>query len=275
MKKLKGEDLLAEFKSVLKVECDIHYCGNLNSETLVNQLKTNIQIADITIPSQTPIYRELQLINEPTVYFIDNLKSSQSIIDAYVVGGLNKDLKARAAGELFNNYFGGSMSSLVFQQIREFRSLAYRANAKYVLGSYKHRDKAGQFIAKLSTQCDKTIDAMGVLDSLIKQMPAKAERVETAQQDLINEANNNYPSFRNRSLSISNLKNNGFSIDPNIELIDNVNNMSIGNIVEFYNQNIKGRNLAYIVVGNSKKIDMTKLATFGKIVKVLPTEVFK
>jgi len=275
MKKLKGEDLIAEFKSVLKVECDIHYCGNLNSDIIVNQLQSNIQVAEITTPSRAPFYRELQLVNEPIVYFINDSKSSQSIIDAYLVGSSNKDLKSRAAGELFNNYFGGSMSSLVFQQIREFRSLAYRAYANFNLGPYIQRDKAGLFTAKLSTQCDKTIDAMAVLDTLIRQMPAKAERVETARQDLVNEANNKYPSIRNRSSHISNLKNNGFSLDPNIELISNVNNMDIENIVQFYNQNIKGRSIAYIVVGNSKKIDMTKLATFGKVVKVLPTEVFK
>ncbi len=275
IKKLKGEDLIAEFKSVTKVECDVHYCGNLSAGKVIAEMNKNFDLSQITVPSQTPLYRELQPVKTPLVYFIDDPASSQSIVSAYLVGGINKDPATRSAGALFNNYFGGSMSSLVFQQIREFRSLAYRANAKYKLSTYKHKDKNGQFIAMLSTQCDKTTDAMNVLDSLIKQMPAKAERVETSQQDLVNDAYNQYPTFRDLSSTISGLKKEGYVNDPNKELIDNVTVVNINNIVEFYNENIKGRNIAYIVVGNSKKIKMDKLSNFGEIVKVNPKEVFK
>jgi predicted Zn-dependent peptidase len=275
IKKLKGEDLIAEFKSVTKVECSIHYCGNLSAETVESQIKKDIAVEEINIASQTPVYRDLQPLNKPTVYFINYPKASQSIVYGFIVGNKNPDLASRHSAALFNNYFGGSMSSLVFQQIREFRSLAYRANAIYRLPVYKYKDKNGQFITMLSTQCDKTLDAMGVLDSLIKQMPVKDERVETARQDVVNEANNEYPSLREHSSKISALKNEGYTSDPDIELIDAVSEMGINNIVEFYNQNIKGRNITYVVVGNEKKINMTKLASFGKIVKMKPARIFK
>jgi len=274
-KKLKGEELLAEFMSVQKMECNMHYCGNLSAATVGKMIKENLVVDEMNMTSQTPVYRELQPVNEPVVYFMDAPKSSQSIVASYLVGGVSKDRSSRSAGALFNNYFGGSMSSLVFQQIREFRSLAYRARATYNLASYNHRDKAGQFGAELSTQCDKTIEAMGVLDTLIRQMPAKAERVETACQDLVNAASNQYPSLRERSPKIALLKKQGFVSDPNKELIDAVREMDIKDIVEFYDQNVKGRNMVYVVVGNSKKIDMKKLAAFGRIVKVKPGEVFK
>jgi predicted Zn-dependent peptidase len=179
------------------------------------------------------------------------------------------------AGALFNNYFGGSMSSLIFQQIREFRSMAYRANAKYNFPSYKFQDKEGALIASLSTQCDKTTDAMSILDSLIKQMPAKRERVETARQDVINEATNQYPSLRNRSTQIADLKKVGYFDDPNKSLTEDVAQMGLEQIVDFYNSNIKGRPIAYLVVGNSKKIDMQKLSSFGKIIKVKANHVVR
>jgi len=275
IKKVKGEELLAEFGSVQKVECNMHYCGGLPAASVAKLIKKNLAVEEMRVASQTPVYRDLQAVNEAVVYFIDAPKSSQSIIDAYLVGGVSKDKASRSAGALFNNYFGGSMSSLVFQQIREFRSLAYRAGATYSLATYNHRDKDGQFGAELSTQCDKTIDAMCVLDTLIRQMPAKAERVETACQDLVNAANNQYPSLRERSSKIASLKKQGFVSDPNKELIDAVSKMDINNIVAFYDQNINGRTVAYVVVGNSKKIDMNKLAAFGKIVTVKVSDVFK
>jgi len=275
VKKLKGEDLIKEFKSVIKVKCNIHYCGNLSADIVTKQLKNNAALNEVTIESTSPIYRELQTVKDPTVYFIDAPKSSQSIVSGYIAGGINPDPSSRHSAVLFNNYFGGSMSSLVFQQIREFRSLAYRANAIYMIPSYKYKDKKGHFVTMLSTQCDKTLDAIGVLDSLIKYMPVKEERVETAKQDVVNEASNEYPSMRELSTKIASLKNEGYSSDPNKDLIDDITSMDISNIVKFYDQNIKERTLVYIVVGNAQKINMTKLASFGKIVMLKPKTVFK
>ncbi|WP_321424153.1 insulinase family protein [uncultured Bacteroides sp.] len=275
IKKLKGKDLIAEFNEVKKVECNIHYCGNLSAKVVAAQIMKNIAVEDINIASHTPIYRESNTYTKPTVYFIDDSKSSQSIVAGYIQGGVSEDVSSRYKSVLFNNYFGGSMSSIVFQQIREFRSLAYRVRATYKLPSYKYKDKSGQLLAMLSTQCDKTTDAMDVLDSLIKQMPVKAERVETARQDVVNEANNEYPSLRERSSKIASLIKEGYISDPNKELIAGVANMDIKDIVDFYNQNIKGRLISYIVVGNAKKINMNKLSGFGKIVKVKAKEVYK
>jgi predicted Zn-dependent peptidase len=206
---------------------------------------------------------------------MDAPKSSQSIVAEYIPGKIDNNRSSRYATSLFNNYFGESMSSILFQQIREFRSLAYRISAKYSQPTYNHRDKKGQLIARLSTQCDKTTDAMEVLDSLIRQMPVEVDRVEAARQDVVNEANNQYPSFRERSSKIASYKKVGYEVDPNKELIKTVTDMGIDHIVDFFDRNIKGQPITYIVVGNSKKIDMKKLATFGKIVKVKPKEVFK
>jgi len=167
------------------------------------------------------------------------------------------------------------MSSVLFQQIREFRSLAYRVHATYKLPPYKYRDKNGQLVAMLSTQSDKTTDAMGILDSLIKQMPETAERIDIARQDVVNKANNEYPSLRERSLKISSLIKEGYASDPNKDIIANVINLDIKDVVNFYNQNVKDRTITYVVVGNSKKIDMTKLSSFGKIIKVKSKDVFK
>lgn len=274
-KALKGQELVNEFKAITKVQCDMHYCGNLNLETVASAIKKDLTPEDITVASQTPIYRDLQLHPVPTVYFMDAPKSSQSIIYEYIPGKIDNDIASRYSTSLFNNYFGESMSSILFQQIREFRSLAYRISAKYIQPTFNHRDKKGQFIASLSTQCDKTTDALEVLDSLIRQMPVEPDRVETARQDVVNEANNQYPSFRERSSKIASYKKVGYVADPNKELIKTVADMGINNIVDFFGKNIKRQPITYIVVGNSKKIDMKKLATFGKIVKVRSKEVFK
>jgi len=274
-KKLKGKDLIAEFNSIKRVECNIHYCGNIPAEKVTAYVDKNLDIEKIDVASHTPVLRESKDYGKQTVYFIDDPKSSQSIIGGYIKGGINKTLLEHYQSALFNSYFGGSMSSILFQQIREFRSLAYRVHAIYKLPPYKYNDKNGQLVTILSTQCDKTTDAMGILDSLIKQMPEKADRIEIARQDIVNKANNEYPSFRERSSKISALVKEGYSSDPNKDIVANVDNLDIKDVADFYNKNVKDRVITYIVVGNSKKIDMTKLSSFGQIIKVKPKDVFK
>jgi len=274
VKRLKGEDLLTEFKILTKVACDMHYCGNSPSEVVAEKIKKSVAVSEMTLSSQTPLYLELKNVDAPTIYFINAPKASQSIVTGYMPGGINPDATSRFTAILFNNYFGWNMGSLIFQQIREFRSLAYRANATYRLSAYCHRDKKGQFTAMLSTQCDKTTDAFSVLDSLIKEMPVLSERVENAKQAVVNEALNDYPSFRDLSSRISYLKKQGYESDPNQALVETVGGMDIQDIVDFYTKNIKGRTMVYMVVGNRAKINMDKLATFGKIIEVKPKEIF-
>ena len=41
------------------------------------------------------------------------------------------DVEKMPYASLFNEYFGGGLSSIVFQEIREAKALAYGANASY------------------------------------------------------------------------------------------------------------------------------------------------
>ena len=275
MKKLKGEDLIAEFRNITRIECDIHYCGKLPTNEVASIINKNIDTQAIDFSSNNPVYRNPAPCSNPIVYFIDMPKSAQSIVFEYRPGNKGLSEKERHKSRLFNSYFGGDMSSLIFQQIREFRSLAYRVGSWYIIPPYVRRDQSGQFITMLSTQCDKTTDALNALDSLIQEMPEKAERVSIAAQSIKNEINNDYPSFREKSEDIASLKREGYTADPNSDLLNAVSFMNIADVSDFYRKNIKGRPYIYIVVGNEKQIDMKKLATFGTIIKMKPEEVYR
>lgn len=275
IKKLKSEDLLSEFTNVLKTECTIHYSGKLPSDHIAEQIKQNINIENITLASNNPIYTELIEYIEPTVFFMNYPQAKQSIIYLYSKGKVNEDRTDRIAGSMFSSYFGGSMGSLVFQEIREFRSLAYGAFGRYAHPIYKHKDKPGYFYGYLSTQNDKTIEAMQALDSLVKNMPVKPERLKYVRQNIINNVNNSYPSFREMSYRIASLKEQGFSQDPDRELLEKIQKLDMDDIELFYSENIKNNPLVYIIVGDEKKLDMERIAEFGKIIKVKHNEIYK
>lgn len=210
IKKLKGKDMLAIYDKVRSVQCDLHYCGTLPVEKVIGTIRQHLPLERTTIASNSPYYRELKQYDRPTVFFIDMPDMAQSIVYGYVKGDPVDDKASRHASRLFSVYFGGDMSSLMFQEIREFRSFAYRTSGRYQLPNHAHKGTAGSFTAMLSTQSDKTLDALGVLDSLIREMPLKPERVEAVKQTLVNRINNDYPPFRNLSEKVASARMEGF-----------------------------------------------------------------
>lgn len=275
IKKLKGKDLLAVYDKVRNVQCDLHYCGTLPVEKVIGTIRRHIPLERTTVASNSPYYRELKQYDKPTVFFIDMPDMTQSIVYSYVKGDPVDDKASRHASRLFSVYFGGDMSSLMFQEIMEFRSFAYRTSGRYQLPNHAHKGTAGSFTAMLSTQSDKTLDALGVLDSLIREMPLKPERVEAIKQMLANRINNDYPPFRNLSEKVASARMEGFDRDPAEEFLRDIATMDMQDISRFYQEQISGRPVVYVIAGNRKRIDMNKLAEYGTIVKVKKKDIYK
>ena len=275
IKKLKGKDMLAIYDKVRSVQCDLHYCGTLPVEKVIGTIRQHLPLERTTVASNSPYYRELKQYDRPTVFFIDMPDMAQSIVYGYVKGDPVDDKASRHASQLFSVYFGGDMSSLMFQEIREFRSFAYRTSGRYQLPNHAHKGTAGSFTAMLSTQSDKTLDALGVLDSLIREMPLKPERVEAVKQMLVNRINNDYPPFRNLSEKVASARMEGFDRDPAEEFLRDIATMDMQDISRFYQEQISGRPVVYVITGNRKHIDMKKLAEYGTIIKVKKKGIYK
>ena len=275
IKKLKGKDMLAIYDKVRSVQCDLHYCGTLPVEKVIGTIRQHLPLERTTVASNSPYYRELKQYDRPTVFFIDMPDMAQSIVYGYVKGDPVDDKASRHASQLFSVYFGGDMSSLMFQEIREFRSFAYRTSGRYQLPNHAHKGTAGSFTAMLSTQSDKTLDALGVLDSLIREMPLKPERMEAVKQTLVNRINNDYPPCRNLSEKVASARMEGFDRDPAEEFLRDIATMDMQDISRFYQEQISGRPVVYVITGNRKHIDMKKLAEYGTIIKVKKKGIYK
>lgn len=274
VKKLKGKDLLDILAKVRRTECDLHYCGTLSSDQVTEQVKASLPLEDISVASIAP-HRDAREYDKPTVFFMDMPSATQSIVYGYVKGEVTDDLWSRHAARLFSAYFGGGMSSLMFQEIREFRSLAYRVSGRYILPPHKQKGKAGEFVTMLSTQSDKTLDAIEVMNELISEMPEKPERISSIIQSITNQVNNDYPSFRELSEKVANFKRNDFESDPNEALLSGISQMEMKDIIRFYRRNIRLKPIVYVVVGNSKRIDMKRLTGYGNLVELKKKDIYK
>ena len=122
---------------------------------------------------------------------------------------------------------------------------------------------------------DKTIDALTVLETLIRRMPAQPEKIEPIIHSIINQTNNEYPSFRDISVTIAKYRQVGHNSDPNRFLLQKVRKMDINDVVRFHNDYVKDRILVYAIVGNSLQINMSKLSAFGDVIRVQKNDFYR
>jgi predicted Zn-dependent peptidase len=275
LRKMKGADLIGLFRDVQCFSCDLYYCGTLPPNAAAAFLGESLPVRRVIRPVNAPAFRPLEMYDAPTVYFCEAPDTAQSIVQAYIPGDAIKDKRTREAARLFTGYFGSGMSSILFQEIREFRSYAYRTGGRYSVMPLPLADMPGEFSAQLSTQNDKTTDAMAVLDALIRNMPVRPERFPSVKQTLVNRMTDEYPTFRRIPARIASLINNGFKSDPNKDMYKALPSMTMDDIVRFHEEQIKWRPIIYAVTGNSHKINLKKLTAFGKVVRVKKEELYR
>ena len=180
--------------------------------------------------------------------------------------------KDRYALEAFNKYFGDGMASLVFQEIREFRSLAYDAYAYY--GMPWQFKNTGYLLGYVGCQADKTLSVLEVMDSIYRKMPAKPQQFPTIKSSLIQGINSIYPSFRDLSKLVADWKEMGYTTDPRIELLKKYNDLSFEDILEFYKKNFSDKPISISIYGNLKRFNKSELKKYGRVVEVKKKKLF-
>ena len=84
-----------------------------------------------------------------------------------------------AVQEVFNEYFGGGMNGIVFQEMREARGLAYNAYAYYY--SPAKKDRKEYYMTHIITQNDKMMDAVNHFHEILNEMPASETAFQIAK----------------------------------------------------------------------------------------------
>src|SRR6056297_1875114 len=141
--------------------------------------------------------------------------------------------------------------------------MAYSAAAKFDLPGQK--DHPAIFYGYVGTQCDKTLDAMAIFDSLLQNMPQKPERMDMIRNYLVNSAVTKQPNFRQIGWSDRKWKRLGYSGDPLPGKVEAYKNLTFDDIVDFYKQKIKNKAVVVAVVGDAEQISMEELKKYGKL----------
>lgn len=274
MKKIKAEELVASLKRLYDCRCDISYTGKHTASQMADMVSNYLH--QLTGAEENPMQEiALESPQSPTVYVFDMPKTRQTIVGLYrPLTGVTSD-RDKACLKMWGEYFGGGMSSVLFQEVREFRSMAYAAQGAAMTPSLAHSTNPCGYMSLIATQADKSMQAVTLLDSLINDMPMNVENLNVARQSLLNDINNSYPTFRAKPLMISLSERAGYTCDEKTSMVEQLPTLTQADIEAFYRQHIKGQPYQLMIVGDVKKLDMKALARYGTIVKVKKDDIYK
>lgn len=276
VKALKSDDLLQLFRELQQYDCELFYCGRQSIQYVATESQQTLPLAQCAKP-KADTFRSLQQYTEPTVYFYDVPKSRQNYVVSYDAIGPLPTTEQRATMTLWAEYFGGNMSSLLFQNVREFRSLAYSTSGSSATTSLAlHPNESQGYITATGTQADKTLEAMATVDSLLRQMPMKESNLEAARQSVLNDIQSRYPTFRSMTAYVANQRMMGYTTDPQSDVARLLPTVTSDAVIQFHQQHIAGNNSrVWLIIGDKKLTNLSALARFGRVVELKKEDVYK
>ena len=208
--------------------------------------------------------------NENEVLFVDYNAKNTYMTEYFRGAEYNTSLVPNV--NLFNEYFGGSMNAIVFQEMREKRSLAYSASSYYT----NNGKKDGYFYnsANIITQNDKLFDALDAYEELFNDMPQAEANFKLAKDALLAGSRTARTTKFGIISTYLQCEKMGWKEPLRKQNFQAYQKMTMNDLVNFQKQYIKGQKKSYLVLGKESEIDFNKLAKFGKVKKLTLDEIF-
>lgn len=173
---------------------------------------------------------------------------------------------------LYNEYFGGGMNSIVFQEIREARGLAY--NAWSFMGSVGRKGRIQTQFWHIITQNDKMKDAVSAMYGILDEIPVSEPAFVIAKEGLLNRLRTQRTTRSAVLWSYISAQDKGLDYDLNRSIFENVQNLTLQDVVKYQQQNIKGRTYHIGILGDETQLDMKFLESCGNIHRLTPEQIF-
>jgi predicted Zn-dependent peptidase len=273
MKKLNGKEVIARIRALLPGISRITYYGPAELNQLQTQLNTTsrfVALGDKAQMTEAP-HLKRQRVSQNEVWMAP-YNANNTYYIGYADWGEVYNAKDEAIVRLFNEYFNGSMGSIVFQEMRESRALCY-ASAAY----YQQAGRAGEdnwFMTYVITQNDKMKDCMLTFDSICDVMPKSVSAFEQAKTSLLKSIEKRRYVRAAPIGAYLGFVEKGWDHDRFEDIYKEVQKLTLEDVAAFAEAHVAKRTYRYLILGNQKELDMKYLKTRGKIRKFSQKDIF-
>ena len=226
--------------------------------------------------------KKLAAVPEGKEYKMEEIKQNEIYIAPYDAKniylrsyqntGKKSDVKDGALISLFNEYYGGGMNAIVFQELRETRGLAYNAGAAYYTPVRK--DEKDYFMRHIITQNDKMMDCIHVFDEITDNLPQNEASFNLAKQNLMKSIQSRRITKAGVINAYFNAQLRGIDYDVTKLYYEQLPSLTLQDITNFEKQNIVGKPYRMVILGDEKNLDMKSLEKIAPIKRLSQEEIF-
>lgn len=269
LRKLTTTEITDKITSLISFKHHILFYGSLTEEQVKKKLaethKTVPQLKDVP-----PEYDFKEINFGGTVLATDYPMKQVEIV--MLSDGGPYDESTLPVITLYNSYFGGSMSGVVFQDLRESKALAYSAFSQYMKPN--KRNKRYQNFSYIGSQSDKLAEAMKGMSDLLNDMPKATAAFATAKEQVLQEIQSERITKSEILYNYEEALKYGHTTDIRKGIFEKVSSMTFEDIKKFHENYIKGKPFTTLVIGNQSQIDKKALEKYGTVKMLTLPELF-
>jgi zinc protease len=252
-------ELVAIIKDLNNFKHRIFYYGKNENTAIASLNKLHSVSSKLKEYPEPNEYKQLETGKNVYIADFDMVQAEMY----FLAKGQEFDPKKMALASVFNTYFGNGMSSIVFQEIRESKSLAYSASARYQSASEKGKDDL--IYAYIGTQANKLPQAVDAMLELMNNMPAAERQFNEAKDAVLKRIASQRITKSNIFWTYEGLKKRGFDYDNREEMYNEIQNITMADVQAFFDENVKGQDYSVTVIGNKDDLDMEALKKLGEV----------
>lgn len=271
LRALDPQEVIGSLKELRNYEQSVIYWGKTPEKKVVKAVNKLHPISKKLIPAPKDDKYKMQETGE-TVFFIAPYEAKQLYMIGFSNSGDKFDKNIEPMRQIYNEYFGGSMNAIVFQEMRESRSLAYSAGA-YYSGTGK-LTRPYTYIMSIATQNDKLSDALAAFDEIINDMPRSEAAFDLAKKGLDARLRTERTIDDAIPYSFIAAKRLGYDYDRRRDLFETLPSVTLDDIEKFQKENIKGRTYYYGILAKPENIDIEVLKKLGRVVILTTEDIF-
>lgn len=265
------QELVDRIHQLKEYKHRIVYYGPSIETDLLNIIEKEHQTPDVL--KDIPAGQEFkQQITDETKIFLAPYKAKQIYMSQISNRGENFDLAIEPARQLYVEYFGGGMNSIVFQEMRESRGLAYSAGA--TLAKPGKLTENYIFRSQIATQNDKMVDAIHTFNDIINDMPESEAAFKLAKEGMIARLRTERITKESVLWSYINNQDLGIDTDTRSKLYEDIQKMDLKDVVDFQQKWVKDRTYYYAILGDKNELDMNALRKLGTVIELKTEDIF-
>jgi len=270
LKHLNPGKLMDEIRHLFRIPHHIYYYGNQSSRGIASRIR-EFHPGGLLCPDSPRKARQYkEKTAENRVFFTHHDMVQAEMFRLAAVSRFSEEMLPSIS--MYNEFFGSGLNSLVFQEIREARGLAYTAYSRMTVPENPGNHHV--LHSFLGTQGNKLLSAASALDSLLHCVPeesglfheARASMVKNLASERILDDDVFWSWWEAVELGLKP----GFRED----VFRKLEHYSYQDMQNFFQQTVLSAKSNLLVLGSRDEIDMKGLEKMGEFKELSPEELF-